>query len=92
MASSQSFSIRYRRISDWPEPASPVNREEPFWMMAMRPSGFSLDRPLSRNSICPSLLLGRPGPKRPAEPFLCSASTAVASRFQSIPKGGLEIQ
>ena len=35
---------------------------------------------------------GRPGPKRPAEPFLCSASTAEASRFQSMPKGGLEIQ
>src|SRR6266446_5671873 len=71
-ASSRSCSRMKRRISLSPLPASPVNSGEPFMMMAMRepPSFGSLAwaSMWSRKRSCPSLIRGRPGPKRPAAP------------------------
>jgi hypothetical protein len=79
----------YRRISLSPLPESPVKSGDPFMMIAMRepPSFASLAwaSMCSRNKSCPSLMRGRPGPKRPAAPRSCSARTAASSRFQSLP-------
>ena len=58
-------------------------------MIAILPVSLSFFTPFNRNNNCPSLLLGRPGAKRPASPFLYSASIAEASRFQSMPNGGV---
>ena len=52
---------------------------------------FSFATPLSKNSCWPSPMAGSPGSKRPAAPFLFSASTAALLVFHSMPKGGLEI-
>ncbi len=69
MASSQSFSMIHWRMLLSPLPASPVNSGEPLKTMPMRlpPSsgGRILDSMCWRNSSEPSLMRGRPAPKRP---------------------------
>ena len=94
MASSQSFSMIQRRISDSPEPAAPVNRGEPLKTMARREPPCSAGRIFEimccRNSSEPSLMRGKPAPKRPAKPSdFASAFTAVSTFFHSTPNGGL---
>ena len=50
MQSSQSFSRIYCRMLLGPLPASPLNRGEPFWIMAILPLFASLARPFSTKS------------------------------------------
>ncbi len=74
MASSQSFSMIQRRISDSPEPAAPVNSGEPLKTIARRepPSSgrFIFEIMCCRNRKLPSLIRGSPAPKRPAKPWV----------------------
>ena len=77
---------------DGPLPASPENSGEPFWIIAILPSAASLDIPFNTNSCCPSEIFGSPAPNLPFSPSLASFSTAFCSLFQSIPKGGLDMQ
>ena len=69
MASSQSFSMIQRRISDSPAPAPPVNSGDALKTIARRlppfSGGFIFENMCWRNSSEPSLILGRPAPKRP---------------------------
>ena len=62
-----------RRISDSPEPAAPVNSGEPLKTIARRepPSsgGFILEIMCCRKRNEPSLMRGRPAPKRPSKPL-----------------------
>ena len=94
MPSSQSFSMIQRRISLSPEPAPPVNSGEPLKTMASRPppsSGrFSLLIMCWRKRNEPSLMRGRPAPKRPPKPSLsCSSRISRSTFFHSTPNGGL---
>ncbi len=93
-ASSQSFSMIQRRISDSPEPAAPVNSGEPLKTMASREppsdSGFILAIMCCRNRNEPSLIRGSPAPKRPPNPRpACSSRIARSTFFHSTPNGGL---
>ena len=62
-----------RRISDSPEPAAPVNSGEPLKTIATRepPSSgrFILEIMCCRKRNEPSLMRGRPAPKRPLKPL-----------------------
>jgi aconitate hydratase len=80
--------------------ASPVKRGEPLKMMPMRlppvmplPStaiGFIFEIMCWRNRREPSLIRGRPAPKRPSKRReSCSRRMASSSGFHSTPKGGL---
>ena len=97
MASSQSFSRIHLRISDSPEPAAPVKSGEPLKTIAIREppppftsTGFIFEIMCWRKSSEPSLIRGRPAPKRPASPSdLCSYSTSSFTFFHSTPNGGL---
>ena len=83
-----------RRISLSPDPAAPVNRGEPLKTIASRepPSstGFIFESMCCKNSSDPSLIRGRPAPKRPPKPSV-SCSTVISSLtfFHSTPNGGL---
>ncbi len=87
MASSQSFSMIQRRISDSPELAPPVKSGEPLRMMPMKlwDSSGSFIRAMRccKKSICPSDLRGVPAPKRPSKPRAASAVTASKSLLHS---------
>ena len=83
-----------RRISVSPDPAAPVKRGEPLNMMATRlpPSdaGFILEIMCWRNRKDPSLMRGRPAPKRPWMPsFSCSVRISFSTFFHSTPNGGV---
>ena len=73
--SSQSFSKIYLPISEGPLPASPENNEEPFCIIAIFPSGASLESPFNTNNCCPSLILGSPDANLPCSPLATSSST-----------------
>ena len=90
IASTKSLSITYLLISEDPDPASPVNSDEPFWMIAILPVFLSFFTPFNMKSICPSEIAGRPGPNLPSNPFFASASTSAFSLFQSMPNGGYQ--
>ena len=80
-----------RRMLLSPEPASPVNSGEPLETIATRePSGFILLIMCCRKRKEPSLMRGRPAPKRPSKPRLSASSRMKrSSGFHSTPKGGL---
>ena len=89
-----SLSMIQRRISDSPEPAAPVNSGDPLNTIATRapPSSgrFIFEIMCCRNRKLPSLMRGRPAPKRPAKPWAaCSSRMVSATIFHSTPNGGL---
>ena len=94
MASTKSFSSNQRRISDSPDPAPPLKRGDPERTMAALPPPLAGNSILLarfiKNNMEPSLMRGKPGPKRPSYFFsLCSRFTASASFSHFLPKGGL---
>jgi hypothetical protein len=74
-----------------PEPASPVKSGEPLKTMARRvPCGFIVPSMCCRKRKEPSLMRGRPAPKRPLKPRPSASSrTTFSCGFHSTPKGGL---
>ena len=76
-----------------PDPAAPVNSGEPLKTIASREppcsAGFIFEIMCCRNRNEPSLMRGRPAPKRPAKPCSCSSRTAFSTFFHSTPNGGL---
>ncbi len=97
MPSSQSFSRIHCRIRDSPDSAAPVKSGEPLKTIATRlpplPSavtGFIFESMCWRKSSEPSLIRGRPAPKRPLSPSVSySFSTSSLTFFHSTPNGGL---
>ena len=75
----------WRRISLSPLPASPVKRGEPFMMIVVREPLSSAScmwtSMWSRNRVWPSLMLGRPGPKRPDAPRSRSSACRCSTFF-----------
>ena len=81
MASSQSFSMIQRRISDSPDPAAPVNSGEPLNTIASREPPCSGRLILAimcwRNRKLPSLMRGSPAPNGPRSRACSFALTCV---------------